>query len=312
MAQKKENGKMKMPGYEQKVDADEASLERKRRMEKEANDARRAAELANAAAKLRKDKRNAIHETLPLDKEVRNLKKRIGAIASGIQIAGLSQLVFFVLGSGAHYIDTHDSYWEEEIDGVLNVHTPNDFYHGVSYGQAVKNAYLFDDLIHGNEGGAWQAIAGLVAILISLELGRRELKEKFEDIESLKSERRHRWEYIDSVYSRLETLKEYGVNVEHLIYGFKDYAAKLVSKMSEMDRGYLENLLNGGLENANWDVANAIVAGHLKSHPEDYNEIIKIIDESTMDPALVKKYGKGKTISFGAAAAMMSTKGYEK
>jgi len=110
------------------------------------------------------------------------------------------------------------------------------------------------------------------------------------------------------VYSRLEALKEYGVNVEHMIYSFKDYAAKLVSKMSEMDRGYLENLLKGGLENVNWDVANAIVAGHLKAHPEDYNEIIKIIDESTMEPKLVKKYGKSGIILPAAAQTMVPTK----
>ena len=73
----------------------------------------------------------------------------------------------------------------------------------------------------------------------------------------------------------------------------------------------MENLLNGGLENANWDVANAIVAGHLKSHPEDYNEIIKIIDQATLDPALVKKYGKDNVMSFGAASAMMQSGGRE-
>ena len=74
--------------------------------------------------------------------------------------------------------------------------------------------------------------------------------------------------------------------------------------MSELDSQYLENLLDGGLETANWDVANAIVAGHLKAHPEDYNEIIKIIDESTMDQELVKKYGHGQVMSWEAAQVM--------
>ena len=293
MATQETNGKIKIPGYGEKVRTEKAQ------------------DLAAAARKLQQDKINAINENLPFDREVRNLKARIGAVASGIKIAGLVQLVFFAIGSGAHYFDTHDERYETEVDGVANVHTPHNWYKAASYGQAVKNAYLFDDFIHGNDGGTWQAITGLIAIVTSLELGRRKMKEKFDDIETLDTERRNRWERIDVVYSRLEALKEYGVNVEHMIVSFKDYASKLVSKMSEMDRGYLENLLNGGLENANWDVANAIVAGHLKSHPEDYNEIIKIIDQATLDPALVKKYGKDNVMSFGAASAMMQSGGRE-
>ncbi|MDE6478388.1 MAG: hypothetical protein K2L94_04035, partial [Alphaproteobacteria bacterium] len=203
-------------------------------------------------------------------------------------------------------------YDEMDVDGVTNVHIPNDFYHGVSYGQAVKNAYLFDDFIHGNPGGTWQAIAGLIAILVTLELARRKTKDKFDDIPSVKREKDARNKYIHDIYSQLEMLKDYGVRTDDVISSLRGYAVKLVTKMSEMDRGYLQNLLNGGLENANWDVANAIVAGHLKSHPDDYNEIIKIIDAATMDPAIVKKYGRDGIMSWGAARAMMQTQGHEK
>jgi len=192
MATNNDGGKKKMPGYEQSVMADEQALARKRRMEKEAAMQKKAQDLAKASAKLQQDKKKAIHGILPLDKEVRNLKARLRAIASSLKIAGLTQLVFFALGSGAHYFDTNDVRYETEVDGVTNVHITADWYHGVSYGQAVKNAYFFDDFIHGNEGGTWQAIAGMLAILTSLELGRRKLKEKFDDIESLKHERKNR------------------------------------------------------------------------------------------------------------------------
>lgn len=170
-----------------------------------------------------------------------------------------------------------------------------DIYGDMSYGQAIKNAYLWDDFRKGN-GGLFQGICGMISIALSLGLGGM--------LASIKNGEEKR-QKIESAFDQLEQLKNYGVNAKKIMSSLEPAVRDVVSKMSELDRGYLENLLAGGLSKANYETVTAIVSGFLKSHPDEYNRIVQIIDEATLPEEVVKKYGKGKTVSFGAANVMM-------
>ncbi|MDE6477699.1 MAG: hypothetical protein K2L94_00435, partial [Alphaproteobacteria bacterium] len=98
----------KMPGYDQKLAQDAAA----RRAQDDAAQAqqqwRQAAANAQQLLKLKKDKMAAIDNIVPpTQSEMRNFKARLGAIASGIKVAGICQLIFFTLGSAAHYFDVN-------------------------------------------------------------------------------------------------------------------------------------------------------------------------------------------------------------
>ena len=212
-----------------------------------------------------------------------------------------SQMALFLLGSFA-WLTSHHHQGSQDDDvfytaadqevADLSWEAPTYWIYGdLSYKQAVKNAYLWDDFRNG-KGGLFQGVCGLLSILIAIGIGAKGLKDTFKtNLENAK---------ID--FAQLEQLKDFGIDAKRLINEMEPFIAKLVSKMSEIDRGYFDNLLAGGLDKADYQTCIDIVAGHLKSNPEDYNKLVKIIDENTLPEKIRKKYGK--TISFGAAAAM--------
>ena len=217
----------------------------------------------------------------------------------------ISQMSFFLLGSIAwltshHHEGTQDgeifyTAADQEVADLSWSTTTYGIYGDMPYGQAVKNAYLWDDFRNG-KGGLFQGICGLLSILIAVGVGAKFAKDAVKT--NLKNAR------ID--FSQLEQLKDYGIDAEKLIKEMEPFIAKLVSKMSEIDRGYFDNLLAGGLDKADYQTCMDIVAGHLKSHPEDYNKLVEIIDENTLPESVRKKYGK--ILSFGAAQAMKDIK----
>ena len=71
----------------------------------------------------------------------------------------------------------------------------------------------------------------------------------------------------------------------------KAEALTMLETLSKKDRAYIDNLLNGGLDNADYATAIAIIAGHLESHPEEYNRVVEIFNESELPVGLKMKYG---------------------
>ncbi len=111
----------------------------------------------------------------------------------------------------------------------------------------------------------------------------------------------------------LEKLKLGDVNIQRVTKVLnesyiKEFVNKMLKSLSKVDRGYFDNLAAGNLNDADYETCVAIVSGYLKSHPKEYNKVIAIVDEATLPPEIVKKYGKGKTISFAAAKAMQFEK----
>ena len=71
----------------------------------------------------------------------------------------------------------------------------------------------------------------------------------------------------------------------------KAEALRILETLSKKDRAYMDRLLNGDLDNADYATAVAIIAGHLESHPEEYNKVVEIFNESELPVGLKMKYG---------------------
>lgn len=227
--------------------------------------------------------------------------KQFGGFCAGTFV---TFAVHFLLGSLAWWT----SYEHTGIDDNENFHsavdaenadlsweTPTHWIYGdMPYDQAIRNAYMWEDFRNGN-GGLFQGICGLLSIAVSLFAGTYVARFVKQD------QNKQAQEILD----QLDSLKTYGIDAKKVLNNLKPEVEQLVSKMSELDPGYMENLLSGGLTKASYETSVSIIGGFLKSHPDQYNRIVQIIDESTLPEEIVKKYGKGKTISFGAAQTMM-------
>ena len=256
-----------MPGYEeQKIKTDKSEQEKK-------------------AEKLKK-----------AQEKVQNKKINIVAKQAGIsstdeffKMLFCAQAAFFIFGSLGYVSSRYN--WVNEFNGDTEYFITEGIYgRDMSYGQAIKNAYLLEDWRNG-KGGVFQGICGMLSILISLWIAGLVASGK-------------RAKDAEKILSELEKLKEYGVDMNQLNEDLKPTMNKILKSLSAIDRDYFDNLANGGLDKATYETCVAIVAGYLKAHPKEYNQVITVIDEATLPEEIKKKYGKGKTISFAAAQAL--------
>ena len=168
-------------------------------------------EEATFRAQAEEKKKQIIGEFVPKGpnsaEQMRRFRQRMAAISSGVVVAGVTQMALFAAGSALWAFDTA-SPMEEELGGVTYVRQEEAIYRGASYKQAIKNAYLFDDFRNGNEGGTWQAIAGLLAILISVGAGGRVVKKKIHAVPTKKTDAFIRSSRINEIYINLEKLKD--------------------------------------------------------------------------------------------------------
>ncbi|MBP5794851.1 MAG: hypothetical protein J6W41_02445 [Alphaproteobacteria bacterium] len=289
-----------MPGYQEhqdKLTAAQNAVEAKRL----------------AAAKKKNDDAEDKKQKKLTAKKLGYVKKSIKGSSFGSFLKGFAsaQTIAFVIGSLSFLVFqgrlvTAEEQYEANAEhfgyGHVNYDDYDDTYDSgiygdMSYGQAIKNAYLLDDWRKG-EGGVFQGICGMLSILIALGVGVSNAKEKNNEKNRKASE----------ILKQLEQLKNYGIDAPTLIKDLTPSINKILESLSKIDRGYFDNLIAGGLNKADYETCVAIVSGYLKSHPKEYNQVIAIIDEATLPPEIVKKYGKGKTISFAAAQAMQFEK----
>lgn len=219
----------------------------------------------------------------------------------------LANMIAFLSGSFAWFASKGETVYDDK-DGEMTgrkgdviMYDASPFYHiygDMSYTQAIKNAYAFEDL-RNNKGGTFQAICGLMSVLLALGYGIAGTRKKTKE---------HKlWERSKEKLHLIEELKIYGINANKLLTELSDINLQILEKMSEMDRDYLNNLLSGGLSGANSDIVNAIISGALRSHPEDYDKILQVIDNNTIPFEIMKKYGD-KTVSFYMASVMAEKK----
>ena len=277
-----------MPGYgeyqqeqEAKRKAKEAAIQEQNRKKAEKEAEKKAEKLKKAKEKIQDKKVKAVGKDL-----------RSQAFVDFLKYFFIGQMIGFVIGStsfaleeigGPEIIGEH---YDEELGQT--VIDRESMYDGISYWQAIKNAYGFGDWKDGT--AQRQMIANLIFTMISLSI-------------ALKESRTKQKQKANKILSELERLKDFGIDVEQLATDLTPSINKMVESLSAMDRGYFDNLAAGGLDKAKYETCVAIIAGYLKSHPKEYNNVIAIIDEATLPEWIKKKYGKGKTISFGAAQA---------
>ena len=296
----------KIPGYgeyqqqqEAKRKAKEAEIQEQNRKKTEKEVEKKAEKLKKAKEKIQDKKIKIVSKNIKLTKNRPTFREFLRGFFIGQMIAfliGNIDYVFNILGpeydngqwtSGGRFWRGFD---DQNLGRSLKV----------PYGEALKNAYGFGDL--KDETVRFQVIANLILTILSLMLGTRFA------IKNEKIEKNRKQEKANNILSHLEQLKDYGIDVEQLIKDLTPSINKILESLSEIDRRYFDNLAAGGLDKAKYETCVAIISGYLKSHPKEYNKVIEIIDEATLPPEIIKKYGKGKTISFGAAQAMVREK----
>ncbi|MBP9999095.1 MAG: hypothetical protein KBT14_00160 [Proteobacteria bacterium] len=270
----------KMPGFNEY----QADLEKKQQFEKEKEEGQK-----REFAKMQIKKLGSIFN---------QTSKKNSAFGDFLRSFFQVQVIAFLTGSMAFLFSGRTQFVDDygNTTGGLFNNPLNEIYgDDMSYGQAIKNAYLLEDW-HNGKGGVFQGVCGLLSMIIALSVatvaGAKKIKSNV-----FKSR---------DILLQLDKLKKYGVDAKQLIESLEPSVVKLISKMSEKDRGYFDNLASGGLDKANYDTCVAIVSGYLKSHPKEYNKVIEIIDEATLPEAVKKKYGKGKIISFAAAQELQT------
>ena len=202
----------------------------------------------------------------------------------------VSQIVTFLLGSFAWFCSIDDD------DNIGPQFRTKGIYGDMSWGQAIKNAYVFDDWRHG-KGGVFQGVAGLIAYFVAIYIG-------------LQSAKRGTKNRASEILNEVDLFKYFGrgIAIKNLFKELGPDIYKIVSSLSEIDCGYFSRLISGKTEDTDYETCVAIIDGYLKSHPKEYEEIIKVIDEAVLPESIKKKYGKGKTVSFGAAKILSEIK----
>lgn len=218
-------------------------------------------------------------------------------VVNGVAATLFANLVFFAMGSAAWSLRNSVA---TGADGTTAV-TPgltNKIYGDTSYAQAVKNAYMFDSVSDGR-GGMFQALCGTIAVLFSICAGVGIARTSKQIAQMIHDDK------IRAMIDDVDKLAMPGLSrdaIAHIVACVADYMPHIIANMAAIDRKYMDNLAAGGLNDADFQVASAIVAGHLKTHPADYQKIISIIDSATL-PAHLMSDGKN-TLSFVAARAM--------
>ncbi len=78
-----------------------------------------------------------------------------------------------------------------------------------------------------------------------------------------------------------ELLKRDGVASDDCDAVLRDVGAPAVMALSEIDPGYMENLLRGGVSEADKRIWIAIAQGYVNSHPSEYDKVREFIDNNT-------------------------------
>ncbi len=304
---------MELPGYtaEQKRLLEEAEKLREQKEKEAAAEKEKVAEtkkqkLAQAAFKLEQDKKDIIREQLRPSHEraMAGITPNADGLREFMRVMGIG----FLIGNAMWLA----SKIEPAPAGLNVTHLMYD--EDMSYGQALKNAYFFDGVrgIKEDPRGLMQSIAGLVVLIMAISSASKARSKAKSDASVEKFNFNSQ---VEGIYATLELLKQPGMSDrrDDAVKGYdvgggiaralEKVGDGVLSKLSEKDRGYIDNLLAGGLNDVTYKTAVAIIQGHLQSHPQDYIEIIKVIDAATLPTEMNEKYGK--TISLGAAEAIV-------
>jgi len=263
--------------YQEQLDKERQAAEaaRKRQLEKEQEQ------------KKKKEKERLQRAQEKLENKMRKEKKRVIAREvkpfwqySFLKGALIGQIIGFVLGSAVTGLDIAIG---EEYNPNTNTWEGPRFN---TYGEALRGAY-------GEDFASTLLNLFITCTVMTIIIAK---------------DRKNKKDEMNQVWEDLRKITWSGVNVDEIMHRLGPSATKMLESFSAIDRKYFDHLANGGFDKANYETCVAIISGYLKSHPKEYEEVIKIVDEAVLPEWIKKKYGKGKTLSFGAAKALSEIK----
>lgn len=141
-------------------------------------------------------------------------------------------------------------------------------------------------------------LTGICIVIGQMNKNRKENKAVRERNKAGKAYNNIAMECVDMMMDLKELGRKLNLNdmdIEAIVEKVPD----IISKMAESERIYFDMLMNGEIDVQNnksfYDMAVAIMEGHLKKHPEEFAQILQKFDERTIPQSLMNKYGNGRS-----------------
>ena len=176
-------------------------------------------------------------------------------------------VVMFLLGSVAWLYFSHQNSYEPEMREYVGLRMDNR-----TYIEAVKDAYIpfyngkFDPHATWMVTVCFQIILALACVGIAIRQ---------------KSKRKEQEHDIDIMLEIEKLAKEHNLDAT-AAKKMLTIAPEIVKHMSEDSRVYFDMIMDGKVSTTDenfMNIASAVMAGHLQSHPEDMERIMTVFDE---------------------------------
>jgi len=170
-------------------------------------------------------------------------------------------------------------------------------------GQVIEgeHIYTYDENAKGQfrPRGVWWVnmaflLTGICIVIGELNKARKENKKIQSDNKSARMYNEIAKQAVDTMLE----LKEFGHKLnlnERDIETIVEKVPDVISRMSEAERIYFDMLMNGEIDIASnksfCDMAVAVMEGHLKTHPEDFEQILQKFEPKSIPQSLMNKYG---------------------
>lgn len=151
--------------------------------------------------------------------------------------------------------------------------------------------------------GVWWINMAFLLTGICIVIGKnyknlQEIKEKIADNRYGRRYNKVAEEAVDMMMDLKDLAQELNLN-DRDIETIVEMVPGIISKMAESERVYFDKLMSGEIDiqdnKALYGMAVAIMEGHLRKHPEDFEQILAKIDQRTIPQGLMNKYGKGRS-----------------
>ena len=189
-------------------------------------------------------------------------------------------VIMFLLGSVAWLYFSHQNSYEPEMQEYVGPSMDNR-----TYVEAVKDAYIpfykgkFDPHITWMANVCFQIILALVCVGIALRQ---------------KSKRKEQEHDIDVMLEIEKLAKEHQLDAT-ATKKMLSVAPEIVKHMSEDSRVYFDMIMDGKVSTTDenfMNIASAVMAGHLQTHPEDLELVMSTFDERSIPNEVMAMYNK--------------------
>lgn len=205
-------------------------------------------------------------------------KKYLPKNKSAISTFLKGNVVAFLLGSSAHLLFSNVENPSPETSEYIGTHLDNR-----TYINAIKDAYIpfykgkFDPHIAWMVNVCFQIILALACVGIAVRQ---------------KSKRKEQEHDIDIMLEIEKLAKEHNLDAT-AAKKMLTIAPEIVKHMSEDSRVYFDMIMDGKVsaDDENFmNIAAAVMAGHLQTHPEDLDRVMSVFDDKAISAELLNMY----------------------